>query len=403
MSYQSYSYQNDILHLNYSDKSVALSDLIKTYERPTYIYNKDSIENRINAYTHESSNLEYHIHYALKANTNSEILNFIRSKGLSADVVSWGEATLAMEAGFQATQIIFSGVGKTKYEITNAINHGVGLINVESAPELARIIEIAAALNKPVNVGLRVNPDISVETHPYIATGFRENKFGVSSDEFSEIAELLKNQSLVQLKCLGSHIGSQIQTLDPFLISLDKLLDCVGYFKRKGFNITDIDLGGGIGIDYMSSHEDNELNRIKDWMTAIHKKLKDTGLRFHLEPGRSIVARSGALITEVQYIKRNKYKNFVIVDTGMHHLMRPSLYQAHHRILPVHFRKNESNATFRGDVVGPICESSDVIGFDRSFHDLQEGDLLAIMDTGAYGFVMSSNYNHHAKPLELFI
>lgn len=402
MSFQSYSYKNDLLHLNHYDQSYALQSIVKTYDRPVYLYNKDSIENRIKAYTSANSQLDYHIHYALKANTNSEILHFIKSKGLSADVVSWGEATLALEAGFLPSQIIFSGVGKTKNEIKNAIEQRIGLINVESAAELARIIEIAAALNKTADVGLRVNPDISVETHPYIATGFRENKFGVGQDEFSEITELLKNQKLVNLKCLGSHIGSQIQSLDPFIVSLDKLLDCVSYFKRKGFEITDVDLGGGIGIDYMSSHEEAEVERIHQWMKTLHTKLKDTGLRFHLEPGRSLVARSGVLLTEVQYIKRNKYKNFVIVDTGMHHIMRPSLYQAHHRILPVHFKKNENNSTFRGDVVGPICESSDVLGFDRTFHNLNPGDLLAIMDVGAYGYVMSSHYNHHAKPLEIF-
>ncbi len=403
MSFRSYIYLDNILHLNKVSGAIAIPDILKKYERPTYIYNTESIENRIQAYTVNQSKLDYAIHYALKANTNKNLLSLVKKQGLSADVVSWGEAVLALEAGFEPREIIFSGIGKTKFEITESINRGIGLINVESAPELKRIIEISKSLNKKVKVGLRINPDISVETHPYIATGFRENKFGVSYDDFSEITELLKSQELVNLCCVGLHIGSQIQTLDPFIISLDKLLDTVQFFKRKGFDISDIDLGGGIGIDYFSSNEEAEVQRIKDWMAAIQKKTAGTGLKFHLEPGRSLVARSGVLITEVQYIKKNQFKNFVIVDTGMHHLMRPSLYQAHHRTLPIHFRKDKSEPAFRADVVGPICESSDVVGFDRSFHSLSEGDLLAVMDSGAYGYVMASDYNHHAKPIEILV
>ncbi len=401
MSAQSYSYVNDILCLNANKDLTSLGDIIGTYERPTYIYNKSSIESRIQAYTQFKSALDFKIHYALKANTNPEILKLICSHGLSADVVSWGEATLALEAGFKASDIIFSGVGKTKIEITHAIEKGIGLINVESAPELKRIIEIATSLNKSINIGLRINPDISVETHPYIATGFRENKFGVSHDDFIEIIDLLQGQTFVNLMCLGLHIGSQIQNLNPFKASLDKLLDGVTFFKKKGFAITDVDLGGGIGIDYMSSNESGEIQQILDWMEYIHIRLKDSGLKFHLEPGRSIVARSGILVSEVQYIKKNQFKNFVILDTGMHHLIRPALYQAHHRILPLKFKKNDLDSAFRADVVGPICESSDVLGFDRSFYNLESGDLLAIMDTGAYGFVMSSQYNHHLQPIEI--
>lgn len=403
MSFQTYFYKDDRLHLNKISNSIAIKDLIKTYEGPTYIYNQTSIENRIKAYTDLKSSTKYSIHFALKSNTNFEILSLIQKKGLCADVVSWGEATIALEAGFKPEQIIFSGVGKTKKEITNAIQIGLGLLNVESAPELRRIIEIATSLNKTVNIGLRINPDISVETHPYIATGFRENKFGVSSDDFNEITELLKSQNLVKLTCLGLHIGSQIQSINPFVNSLEKLIETVAFFRKKGFTITDVDLGGGLGIDYLSSNEDQEIQQIKDWLLTIESKLKNLNLNFHLEPGRSIVARSGTLITEVQYIKKNQHKNFVIVDTGMHHLMRPSLYQAHHRILPIEFKKNPSEISFRADVVGPICESSDVLGFDRSFHNLQAGDLLAIMDTGAYGYTMSSNYNHHAKPIEILV
>ncbi len=400
MSSQSYFYENDILNLKTNSSAVPIADIIKNYERPTYIYNSYSIQNRIDAYTH-IKNSDHSIHYALKANTNLEILKFIQKHKISADVVSWGEAEIALKAGFSPLQIIFSGVGKTKSEITNAIQSEVGLINVESAPELKRIIQIATSLNKTINIGLRINPDISVETHPYIATGFRENKFGVSSDDFSEIIDLLKSQKYVNLKCLGLHIGSQIQNLDPFINSLDKLIECVSFFRKKDFNITDVDLGGGIGIDYLSNDETNEIERIHLWLKTIEEKIKHLNLKFHLEPGRSIVARSGVLITEVQYIKQNQYKNFIIVDTGMHHLLRPPLYQSHHRILPLKFHKSKNEASFRADVVGPICESSDVIGFDRSFSEIKEGDLLAIMDTGAYGYVMSSDYNHHPRPIEI--
>lgn len=400
MKFQSYFFQDNILHLNQGNHCVPITEIIKNYEKPTYIYNKSSIEKRTDLYT-SVKNSNYSIHYAMKANSNKDVLKLVQSKGLSADVVSWGEAQLAIEAGFKPSEIIFSGVGKTKSEILNSINAGVGLINVESAPELQRIIDIARSLNKKVKVGLRINPDISVETHPYIATGFRENKFGVGSDDFAEIVDLLNSQKNVSLVCLGQHIGSQIQTADPFYTSLEKLLDTVSWFRKKGFDITDIDLGGGIGIDYSNSDEEREAHQITDWVCEIHKSVSDLNLKFHLEPGRSIVARSGILISEVQYIKKNQYKNFVILDTGMHHLMRPPLYQSYHRILPVEFNKNDSDFAFRADVVGPICESSDVIGFDRTFYDLKEGDLLAVMDSGAYGFVMSSNYNHHPLPDEI--
>ncbi len=402
MSFHSYFYNTDVLNLKNNLGSIPVKELIPTYERPTYIYNSHSIETRIKAYMAKKQS-NFSIHYALKANTNKDLLKFICKHGMSADVVSWGEAELSMKAGFRPEQIIFSGVGKTKSEITNAIQSDLGLINIESAPELNRIIEISTSLNKSINVGLRINPDISVETHPYIATGFRENKFGVSHDDFSEIIEMLKNQKLVNLKCLGLHIGSQIQNLDPFVNSLEKLVECVHFFRKKGFNITDVDLGGGIGIDYLSSDEDPEILQIKTWLDIIDSKVKDLNLKFHLEPGRSIVARSGILVTEVQYIKKNQFKNFIIVDTGMHHLIRPPLYQSHHRILPLVFKKSEKEISLRADVVGPICESSDVIGFDRSFQNVNSGDLLAIMDTGAYGFAMSSDYNHHPKPIELFI
>lgn len=401
MSFQSYFYKNNFLHLTTSNGSLALKEIIGTYKGPTYIYNKASILNRAELYTQTNyKNLK--VHYALKANTNSEILKLLSEKGLSADVVSWGEAELALKSGFKAKDIIFSGVGKTKSEIVNAFKNKIGLINVESIPELERIIKIAAELNETISVGLRINPNISVETHPYITTGFRENKFGISVDEFPRFIELLLSQKRVHLKCLGLHIGSQIQNLSPFKASLDKLIEYVLLFRRKGFEISDIDLGGGLGIDYLSESEIKETEDLKSWLEHISKKTSDLNLNFHLEPGRSIVARSGTLITEVQYIKKTVHKNFVIVDTGMHHLIRPPLYQAFHRILPLEVYP-KSPDSLRADVVGPICESSDVIGFDRSFNDLQEGDLLAIMDTGAYGYVMSSNYNHHPKPFEILV
>lgn len=402
MSFKSYFYDYNILCLNTDSVGHPVQDVIKKYEGPTYIYNKASIKTRIDAYKSVQGSRSK-IHYALKSNTNRDVLKFIQSHLKCADVVSWGEASLALEAGFQPENIIFSGVGKTKSEIQNAIQSGIGLLNVESAPELKRIIDIALSLNKSVNIGLRINPDISVETHPYITTGFRENKFGVSYDDFPEIINLLKSQQLVNLKCLGLHIGSQIQNLDPFVSSLDKLLDVVTFFRKKGFTITDVNLGGGVGIDYLSSDEGPEIQNIIQWLNIIEDRTKDAELIFHLEPGRSIVARSGILVTEIQYIKKNQFKNFVIVDTGMHHLIRPPLYQSHHRILPLNFKKNSNDISFRADVVGPICESSDVIGYDRTFHDIHEGDLVAIMDVGAYGYVMSSNYNHHPKPLEILV
>lgn len=370
---------------------------LKTHDTPFYIYDLDSVAQRIRKLRSGLKLKKTAIHYAMKANSHCEILKLFKKNQCGVDVVSFGELKYALKIGFRPDQIIFSGVGKSKLELTLAIQKKIKQINVESLQELERIITIAKELGKKADIGLRINPNINAKTHPYITTGIRRNKFGINIKDLAKIKKaLIENSECLRLKGLSFHIGSQITHMGAFSEAFSHIKELYKKMRAEGFLIERIDLGGGLGIDY---HHDGtkDFERIKQYSKLINDSFKDLDVEVMLEPGRILVARSGILITEVQYIKNNGNINFAIVDTGMHHLIRPALYQAYHRIEPL---IPNDGKKIKYNIVGPICESSDFLALDRVMPTLHQGDILCIMDCGAYGYSMASNYNLQKLPKE---
>lgn len=383
-------------------KSFNLTKFAKDKEHPFYIYNLDYISDRYKKLKRSFENISLSTHFAIKSNNNKNVLKNFISLGSGFDVVSGGELSLMLKYGASANSIIFSGVGKSKQEILLAIQSNIKQINIESFSELKRITSIAKEIQMRANIALRVNPNINPETHPYITTGLKENKFGIEENSLREISNWIKdNSSQLNLKGLTMHIGSQITSLEPISNAIDKLKNIHLDFIKKGFELTTINIGGGLGMDYSSDDISSEEELIESYGALASNKLRDLNVEVLIEPGRILVARSGALVTTVQYIKQTSYKNFIIADTGMHHFMRPSLYQASHRIVPLINYPKRKKLLY--DIVGPICESSDFIGKDRYMTEVQELDKLAILDTGAYGHVMSNNYNLHSESEEIVI
>lgn len=397
---KSFAYQNSHLCAKTSKRWIDLLPLVKEADHSTYFYNLHSIENRITALKNCLGNLNYKIHYAMKANAHPHILQVVQQMDCGIDTVSLGEMSYAIEHGFKPSEIILSGVGKSHNELRESIQVGIKQINVESLSELKRLGEIAQALEKTCHFGIRLNPDIKVDTHPYISTGFRENKFGIPEKQIPDVIEVIRSfDPWLKWQGLSVHIGSQIRDVSPLLDSAKALVRMQQTLKNSEQNITNLDIGGGVGIDYKSDDEGPELEMLKAYGEGLQNIFKDFQGEILLEPGRFIVARSGVLLTRVEYIKNNGYKNFVIVDSGMNHILRPSLYQAYHRILPVLETSKNKKEIF--DIVGPICESSDVLGYERFLPRPEEGDWLAVMDAGAYGYTMASNYNMHLMPYEI--
>lgn len=400
-SLSNYTYQKNSLGTTTASGWSPLREALKV-ETPTYIYSSSGISQRIQKMKTAFQSANPQVHYAVKSNAHPGILKLMLQNDFGVDVVSGGEAQIALDHGFSPQKIIFSGVAKSKNELQLAIQKNFFQINVESLEELRRIGGLAQSLQNNVAIGLRINPNIPVETHPYITTGFRENKFGISEDQIPEALQLIKSFApWVQLQGLSSHIGSQIRDLSPLLESLECLIKSTQSLLDQGFPLKTIDMGGGVGIDYFSDDETKELQMMDTLGQRASALLKNSPVRLLLEPGRWLVARAGVLCAQVEYVKFNGYKNFVILNTGMHHLLRPALYKAHHRIVPLELHADRPQKMY--DVVGPICESSDVIGHDRLLATPQEGEWLAIMDAGAYGMAMSSRYNHHAFPVEILI
>ena len=385
------SYKKGHLFLNELDLK-AIAEKAKT---PTYVYSLSEITSRVESYF-EAFNNDVDVHYATKANSNVKVLKRIKKLGAGADVVSAGEAKEALDAGFEPQDIIFSGVAKTEKEITFALRKSIKQINVESPQELERIGELAKKLKKKARVAFRFNPDVSPETHPYITTGFRENKFGMDKDFLPTLEMLLKKyKKNVDLVGVTIHIGSQLLSLDAIEEAIRKTIPVYEHFQAMGCPMGRFDVGGGVGIAYKASQKQPD---IKEYGAMVQRLLKPLECRILCEPGRYITGPAGVLLTEVQYIKSTPHKNFAIVDTGMHHLLRPVLYQAYHEILPL---KQSKKALKSYDVVGPICESSDVMGKMRQLPELKQGDILVIADAGAYGYSMASHYNAHALPKEV--
>lgn len=390
-------YRNQELHFGL--KQTPILSFLKNYEHPFYLYDLPGIQKRFDI-LQKSFQKKISIHYAMKANYNVHILSALAEAHACVDVVSIGEMKAALMAGFRSDQIIFSGVGKTQHEISFAIQNQIRQINVESPSELRRIAKISQDLKKSVEVCFRMNPDVNPETHPYITTGFRENKFGMDESFLPELLEILQQSSWVQLVGLTIHIGSQILDLKVLREAIVKTKPIYLSLKEKGFPLSRFDVGGGLGIDYQHQDLPMEHQMMQDYAKIIEAELSDLDCEIQCEPGRWLVGHFGVLVAQVQYIKKTQYKNFVILDTGMNHLMRPSLYKAYHKIFAVKLRDGEEISY---DVVGPICESSDFIGMDRKLSPLQEGDFVLIADAGAYGYAMASEYNLHQLPQELII
>ncbi len=381
---------------------VRLSSLVADEQEPTYVYSRKALLERLalfQAVLNRNLHQKLTLHYAVKANAHPEILNLFKSQGLGIDVVSGGELQKALNAGFLPGQIIFSGSGKTKEEIRLGIRNQIKQLNVESLPELVRVAKLAAEMKQKISVVLRLNPAVDPKTHPYISTGFRENKFGIEESAIADCLEVIKKSPEINFMGLSSHIGSQLTDFSALQESLQKMRRIFESLQAQGFQLTTFDVGGGVGIDY---HKDEgfDVPLIEAYGETLKKELAGLNADIQFEPGRILVARAGVLLTQVQYIKKTEHKNFVICNSGMHHLIRPALYQAYHRIFEIEKRDGE---VLKADVVGPICESSDFFGRNRQFQGLQEGDWLCIAEAGAYGASMASLYNAFQLPKEIFV
>jgi diaminopimelate decarboxylase len=371
-----------------------IDEISSNLETPYYLYSENLIKENINSYMKHATKQTLFC-YSVKANSNLSILKLIASMGMGFDVVSKGELYRVMKVGADPKKIVYSGVGKRKDEIKFALECGILCFNVESEGELHVINEQASLMECVANVSIRVNPDVAVETHPYISTGMKENKFGIPYKDSLEI--YLKASKLKSLNITGIdfHIGSQITTIEPYLDSLKSIKSLIAELEKKGVSIAHIDVGGGLGIKYQ---DENIIN--KDvFISTIVSELKDLNIMILFEPGRSIVGDCGILVSRVQYIKESDEKNFLILDASMSELIRPPLYNAHHNITVVR-RTDVEQKNY--DVVGPVCESADFLGKNRLMN-INVSDLVVIEDVGAYGFVLSSNYNTRPKPAEYII
>lgn len=381
---------------------VRLSPLLKDEQEPTYVYSRKGIHDRVFQFQSviaKSLAQRYTIHYAVKANAHPEILKLMKMLNLGVDVVSGGELKKCLDAGFSPQQVIFSGAGKSKEEIRLALRAQIKQINVESVSELKRIASLAQELNLKAHVVLRINPQVDPKTHPYISTGFRENKFGIDEAMLAECAEVIKVSPSLIWTGISSHIGSQLMEFTAIRETFQKMRKIFEAYRANGFALTTFDVGGGVGIDY-SQPAHTDFKQVEEYGKVLQEELAGLEAQIQMEPGRILIARAGVLLTQIQYIKKTPYKNFAICNSGMHHLMRPALYQAEHRIMPVNQRDGEESSY---DIVGPICESSDFLGKNRLLSGIQEGDWLAVADAGAYGVSMASQYNAFAMPKEIFV
>ncbi|HID95368.1 MAG TPA: diaminopimelate decarboxylase [Candidatus Latescibacteria bacterium] len=373
-----------------------ITDIAGAVGTPFYLYSKRTLLRHCDIIHRALGEVEHLTCYSVKANSNLAVLALLAAQGIGADVVSGGELFRALKAGFAPEKIVYSGVGKTEAEIEYGLGQNILTFNVESIPELELINDIAGTMGKLAPVALRVNPDIDPKTHPYIATGLRENKFGIPHAQALEGFRLAAGMRNLRVIGVDAHIGSQITELDPFVESAKKLCELVETLKDDGISIEQIDIGGGLGIRYA----DEIPPEPSEWAGAIVPVLKGMGCRIIFEPGRSLVGNAGILVTKVLYIKRSGDKVFVVVDAGMNDLIRPALYGSQHEIRPVIRIDSEETVV---DIVGPVCESADFFAKDRTIPLPGPGDLLAIMGAGAYGFTMSSNYNSRPRCPEVLV
>ncbi len=376
-------------------ENVALSAIAEHYGSPTYVYSRRHIENAYCNYTEALDGIPHQVCYAVKANSNIGVLNVLARLGAGFDIVSAGELARVLAAGGDASRVVFSGVGKTAEEMTEALKAGIGCFNVESASELERLDRVARELNMQAPVSIRVNPDVDAQTHPYISTGLRDNKFGIDIKEAPQVYTRARDLEHINVIGVDCHIGSQLTDVSPFLDALDRVLLLIDELAELGITISHLDLGGGLGVKY----RDETPPTPAAYIGAVRERLGDRTLKLLFEPGRSLVANAGVLLTKVEYLKHNEHKNFAIVDAAMNDMLRPSLYSAWMDLLPV---KPRNSQTKPYDVVGPVCETGDFLAKDRELA-LAEGDLLALASAGAYGFTMSSNYNSRGRAAEVMV
>ncbi|MDV3440752.1 diaminopimelate decarboxylase [Metapseudomonas otitidis] len=376
-------------------EGVALSAIASRFGTPTYVYSRAHIEAQYRSYADALQGVPHLVCYAVKANSNLAVLNLLARLGSGFDIVSSGELERVLAAGGSADRIVFSGVGKSRDDMRRALEVGVHCFNVESVDELERLQVVAAEMDVKAPISLRVNPDVDAGTHPYISTGLKENKFGIAIEQAEAVylrAASLSNLDVIGVDC---HIGSQLTSLPPFLDALDRLLALVDRLATQGVHIRHLDLGGGLGVRY----KDEQPPVAGDYIKAVRERIAGRDLALVFEPGRYIVANAGVLLTQVEYLKHTEHKNFAVIDAAMNDLIRPALYQAWMDVVPVQPRDGEAQ---RYDLVGPICETGDFLAKDRDLA-LAEGDLLAVRSAGAYGFVMSSNYNTRGRAAEVMV
>ncbi|MDC5804634.1 diaminopimelate decarboxylase [Vibrio europaeus] len=389
-------------YFNYQDdgqlwaEDVSLTELADQFGTPLYVYSRATLERHWHAFDKSVGEHPHLVCYAVKANSNIGVLNALARLGSGFDIVSGGELERVIAAGGEPSKVVFSGVGKTAAEMKRALELGIKCFNVESEPELERLNKVAGEFGVKAPISLRINPDVDANTHPYISTGLRDNKFGIAFDRAPAVYKFAQSLENLNVQGIDCHIGSQLTDIEPFIDATDRLLALIDDLKAQGITIKHLDVGGGLGVVY----RDELPPEPSDYAKALLGRLDNhQDLELIFEPGRAIAANAGLLLTKVEFLKHTEHKNFAIIDAAMNDLMRPALYQAWQDIVPVVPREGEA-VTY--DLVGPICETGDFLGKDRSLV-LQENDLLAVRSAGAYGFVMSSNYNTRCRAAEVMV
>ena len=387
-----FDYHGDTLHC----EGVALDRLAQMVGTPAYVYSRATLERHYRAFSEALLGTPHQVCFAVKANSALAVLNVLARLGAGFDIVSGGELERVLRAGGDPAKVVFSGVGKTAAEMHRALQVGIHCFNVESAPELERLETVAAELGTVAPVSLRVNPDVDAETHPYIATGLRENKFGVAIEEAPALYARVRDSDHLAAVGVDFHIGSQLTRIEPFTDALERVLQLVDRLAADGIELEHIDVGGGLGVRY----RDETPPEPEAWAAALRAVLGERPLKVLLEPGRAIAANAGVFLTRVEYLKHTEYHDFAIVDGAMNDLLRPALYGAWQRIDPVVQRHDTEARVY--DVVGPVCETGDFLGRERELA-LAQGDVLAVRSAGAYGYVMAGNYNSRPRPPEVMV
>lgn len=385
-----FQYRNGELYA----EETPLAQLAERFDTPLYVYSRAALEQHYRGFDQAFGDHPHQICYAVKANSNIAVLNILARLGAGFDIVSGGELERVLRAGGDPEKIVFSGVGKTADEMEMALDVGIHCFNVESEAELELLNLVAGEQGKVAHVALRVNPDVDAQTHPYISTGLKENKFGIDISRAPEIYQLAADMAHIEVIGVDCHIGSQLTKLEPFRDAIDRVLALVDKLQRQGIVIRHLDLGGGLGVRY----KDEMVPSQADYIAALKEKVP-SDLPIHIEPGRSIAANAGVFITQVLYLKPTEHKNFAIIDGAMNDLIRPALYSAWMDIIPV--QPHDADCR-EWDLVGPVCETGDFLGKQRTLA-LQAGDLLAVKGAGAYGFAMASNYNSRNRPAEIIV